>query len=163
MVKKLYDTLHLIWKTYHFSAKSRRELNRLGTELGANIRVASSVKGTRWVPHVQRALEVFLTGIPKDRDLSRDAGQFAATFFHVENLGETSKNADIKGRAKKVNTYYCHLFNLSSCNCRYSHTQIHCLVSFDTYCQTLHFSFTCVAACEDHEEIRFCRFLPLHC
>jgi len=37
--------------------------------------------------------------------LSRDAGQFAATFAHRENLGETSKSADIKGRAKKVNTY----------------------------------------------------------
>lgn len=69
VVEKLYDTLHLVWKTYHFSAKSRRELNHLGTELGANIRVASNVKGTRWVPHVQRALEVFLTGIPKDGDL----------------------------------------------------------------------------------------------
>lgn len=106
VVEKLYDTLHLVWKTYHFSAKSRRELNHLGTELGANIRVASNVKGIRWVPHVQRALEVFLTGIPKDGDLSRDAGQFAATFVHMENLAETSKNADIKGRAKKVNTYY---------------------------------------------------------
>ena len=105
MVEKLYDTLHLVWKTYHYSAKSRRELNRLGSELGANIRVATSVKGTRWVPHVQRALEVFLTGIPKDGDLSRDAGQYAATFVHMENLAETSRNADIKGRAKHVNTY----------------------------------------------------------
>ena len=50
MVETLYNTLHLIWKTYHYSAKSRRELNRLGTELGANLGVASSVKGTRWVP-----------------------------------------------------------------------------------------------------------------
>jgi len=66
VVEKLYDTLHLIWKTYHFSVKSRRELNRLGTELGANIRVAINVKGTRWVPHVQRALEVVLRGNPKD-------------------------------------------------------------------------------------------------
>lgn len=103
MVEKLYDTLHLVWKTYHYSAKSRRKLNRLGSELGANIRVATSVKGTRWVLHVQRALEVFLTGIPKDGDLSGDAGQYAATFFHMENLAETSRNADIKGRAKNVN------------------------------------------------------------
>ena len=66
VVEKLYDTLHLIWKTYHSSVKSRRELNRLGTELGANIRVAINVKGTRWVPHVQRALEVVLRGNPKD-------------------------------------------------------------------------------------------------
>lgn len=111
MVETLYNTLHLVWKTYHYSAKSRRELNRLGTELGANIRVASNVKGTRWVPHVQRALEVFLTGIRKDGDLSEDHGQFAATFLHMENLSETSKNADIKGRAKKVcNNYTIEIF-----------------------------------------------------
>ena len=134
VVEKLYDTLHLVWKTYHYSAKSRRELNRLGTELGANIRVASNVKGTRWVPHVQRALEVFLTGIPKDGDLRRDAGQFAATFVHMENLGETSKNADIKGRAKKVNTLITlSLFSLLSYNSRSSHAQIRCLVCLDTY------------------------------
>lgn len=43
MVEMLCNTLHLIWKTYHYSAKSHRELNRLGLELGANIRVASNV------------------------------------------------------------------------------------------------------------------------
>ena len=101
MVKKLYDTLHLVWKTNHYSAKSCHALSHLGTELGANMRVASNVKGTRWVPNVKRALEVFLTGIPKDEDVSRDAGQFAATFVHMENLAKTSKNADIKGKANK--------------------------------------------------------------
>ena len=39
MVETLYNTLH---HTYHHSAKSRHELNRLGTELRANIRVASN-------------------------------------------------------------------------------------------------------------------------
>lgn len=108
MVEMLYNTLH---HTYHHSVKSRRELNRLGTELGANIRVASNVKGTRWVPHVQRALEVFLMGIRKDGGLSEDHGQFAATFLHMENLSETSKNADIKGSAKKVcNKYTIEIF-----------------------------------------------------
>ena len=101
VVEKLYDSLHLVWKTYHFSAKSRRELNRLGTELGANIRVASSVKGTRWVPHVQRALEVFLTGIPKDRDLSRDAGQFAATFSTWKILARHQKTLTSRAGRKR--------------------------------------------------------------
>ena len=106
LVPKLYDTLHHEWKMYHYSVKSSSELSHLGTELGVNIPVANNVKGTRWEPHVQRALEVFLTGIPKDGDLSKDAGQFAATFFHMENLAETSKNPDIKGRAKKGNMHY---------------------------------------------------------
>ena len=52
MVEKLYDTLFLVWKTYHYSAKSRRDLSALGAELGVNVRVATNVKGTRWVPHV---------------------------------------------------------------------------------------------------------------
>ncbi|XP_049427219.1 zinc finger protein 862-like isoform X2 [Epinephelus fuscoguttatus] len=34
MVAKVYELLHLVWKTYHYSPKSRRELQALGTELG---------------------------------------------------------------------------------------------------------------------------------
>lgn len=55
---------------------------------------------------MQRALEVFLTGVRQDGDLSEDHGQFPGTFLHMENLSETSKNADIKGRAKKVSNNY---------------------------------------------------------
>ena len=73
---------------------------------------------------MQRALEVFLTGIRKDGDLSGDAGQYAATFFHMENLAETSRNADIKGRAKNVNIpitlsliSYSNEICCSFCNC----------------------------------------------
>ena len=65
MVEKLYDTLFLVWKTYHYSAKSCRDLSALGSELGVNVRVATNVKGTHWVPHVQRALEIFLKGVPR--------------------------------------------------------------------------------------------------
>ena len=106
MVEKLYDTLFLVWKTYHYSAKSRRDLSALGAELGVNVRVATNVKGTRWVPHVQRALEVFLKGVPRGGDLAEDAGRFAATYLHLENLGATSKNVDIQTRAKKVSYMY---------------------------------------------------------
>ena len=49
---------------------------------------------------------MFLTEIRKDMDLSEDHGQFAATFLQMENLSETSKNADIKGRAIKVREDY---------------------------------------------------------
>lgn len=37
---------------------------------------------------MQRALELFLTGIEKDRDLNTDAAQFAATFVLMENLAD---------------------------------------------------------------------------
>ncbi|KAL7407867.1 hypothetical protein ABVT39_014850 [Epinephelus coioides] len=37
VVAKVYELLHLVWKTYHYSPKSRRELQALGTELGVNV------------------------------------------------------------------------------------------------------------------------------
>eukprot|EP00063_Salmo_salar_P039845 XP_014014680.1 PREDICTED: uncharacterized protein LOC106579367 isoform X1 [Salmo salar] len=64
----VYDLLNLIWKTYHFSGKSKRELYVLGQELGVDICTPSSVKGTRWIPHVHRALKVFLRH-GQDKDL----------------------------------------------------------------------------------------------
>lgn len=45
-VSVVYDLLNLIWKTYHFSGKSKRELYVFGQELGVDI-CTSSVKGTR--------------------------------------------------------------------------------------------------------------------
>lgn len=36
LVSTIYDVLQLIWKTYHFSPKSMRELQSIGTELGVN-------------------------------------------------------------------------------------------------------------------------------
>ena len=45
----------MIWKTYRYSPKSMRGLCTLGNEVGASIPVVGNVKGTRWLPHVQRA------------------------------------------------------------------------------------------------------------
>lgn len=45
MVSQVYDLLHLIWKTYHFSGKSKRELCVLGQELGVDVCTPSTVKG----------------------------------------------------------------------------------------------------------------------
>ena len=39
-------------------------------------------------------------------DLAEDAGRFAATYLHLENLGATSKNVDIQTGAKKVSHMY---------------------------------------------------------
>ena len=36
-IGKVYDLLHLVWKTYHYSPKSRRELKNLGIELGVSV------------------------------------------------------------------------------------------------------------------------------
>ncbi|KAL4008878.1 hypothetical protein ACER0C_002730 [Sarotherodon galilaeus] len=91
MIRQLYDLLHLIWKTYHFSPKSMRELRVIGADLGVNVLVPSGVKGTRWLPHVSRALETFLK-----------PGQFTTVYRHMDYLAGSSANADIAGRATKV-------------------------------------------------------------
>eukprot|EP00063_Salmo_salar_P042974 XP_014017809.1 PREDICTED: uncharacterized protein LOC106580850 isoform X2 [Salmo salar] len=91
-VSVVYDLLNLIWKTYHFSGKSIRELYVLGQP--------SSVKGTRWIPHVHRALKVFLRH-GQDKDLATDEGQYSVVLQHMERLAVASTTAEVQGRAKK--------------------------------------------------------------
>ena len=61
LVSTVYDVLQLIWKTYHYSSKSTRELQSIGTELGINVLKPTQVSGTRWLPHISRALKVLIT------------------------------------------------------------------------------------------------------
>ncbi|XP_039511952.1 zinc finger protein 862-like [Pimephales promelas] len=99
-VGNVYNLLHLIWKTYHFSSKSRRELKRLGVELNVLVNNPSGVKGTRWLSHVSRALDVLLK--QEKEGTLEDAGQYTAVFAHMDHLAASSMNADIAGRAKHV-------------------------------------------------------------
>lgn len=96
LVSTIYDVLQLIWKTYHFSPKSMRELQSIGTELGVNVLKPTQVRGTRWLPHISRALKVLVTP-GKD-----GSGHYSIVVYHMDHLSTTSKNADIKGRAKFV-------------------------------------------------------------
>ena len=100
-VECLYNVLHLIWKTYHYSPKSVRNLKSIAEELDVNILKPSQVSGTRWLPHVTRALNVLVGRFAKDFS-SDEAGEYAAVLFHMEHLSTSSKNADIQGRAKFV-------------------------------------------------------------
>ncbi len=103
-VGNVYNLLHLIWKTYHLSSKSRRELKQLGVELDVSVNNPSRVKGTRWLPHVSRALDVLLKQ-GKEGTLE-DAGQYTAVYAHMDHLAASSANADIAGRAKHVSVNY---------------------------------------------------------
>ena len=47
MMGQVYDLLHLVWKTYHFSPKSMRELKAIEADLGVDVLVRGGVKGTR--------------------------------------------------------------------------------------------------------------------
>ncbi|XP_056451744.1 zinc finger protein 862-like [Gadus chalcogrammus] len=96
MIGQVYDMLNMVWKTYHFSPKSMRELKALGEDLGVNVLVPSGVRGTRWLPHVSRALETLL------RPGKDNHGQFTAVYCHMDHLAGSSANADIAGRARKI-------------------------------------------------------------
>ena len=101
MVEDVSGCLHLVWKTYYYSPKSKWELHTIGAELEARIYRSAPVKGTRWVPHIDRALQVFLQG-KKGGDLATDHGHYAAVCIHVERIATSSKNTDVKNRAAKL-------------------------------------------------------------
>ena len=63
------------------------------------IKISFSFKGTRWIPHVERALHVLLKEGGEEQE---DSGQYAATLQHMSHLAATCPSAEIKGRAKKV-------------------------------------------------------------
>ena len=92
----IYEVLQMIWKTYHYSPQSTRELQAIGNKLGVSVLKPTQVSGTRWLPHISRALKVLIT--PN----SDGSGQYAAVLCHMDHLSATSKNAHIKGRAKFV-------------------------------------------------------------
>lgn len=100
-VKEVYDILHLVWKTYHYSPKSKRELKVLGDELGLDVLKPRPVKGSRWLPLVSGALRVFIKPV-KEGSIPSDPAQYAAVLAHMEHLATTSTNADVKGRAKFI-------------------------------------------------------------
>ena len=80
-VEDVYNVLHLIWKTYHYSPKSMRELKSIADELETNTLKPTQVRGTRWLPHISRALKVFLGHSP-----ASESGQYAAVLMHIEDF-----------------------------------------------------------------------------
>ncbi|XP_038869038.1 uncharacterized protein LOC120063018 [Salvelinus namaycush] len=100
-VSVVYDLLNLIWKTYHFSGKCKQEFYVLGQELGVDICTLSSVKGTCWIPHVHRALKMFLRH-GQDKDLATDEGQCTVVRQHMEHLAVASTTAEVQGRSKGI-------------------------------------------------------------
>ena len=100
-VKEVYNILHLVWKTYHFSPKSKRELQASGNELGLDVLKPRSVKGSKWLPHVSGALRDFMKPV-KDGSICSDPAQYAVVLAHMEHLATTSTNADVNGRDKFI-------------------------------------------------------------
>lgn len=101
MVDHVYNLLNMVWKTYRLSSKSMREPGALGEELGVRVDVPGRVSGTRWLPHVNRALQTSVKPGGKHRHL-QNPGHFTAVYYHMEHLTAPSTNADIAGRSRKV-------------------------------------------------------------
>ena len=99
-VDDVYNVLHLIWKTYNYSPKSVRALKSIADELEINILKPTQVRGTRWLPHVSRAPNVFVGG--SKSATQTESGQYSAVLMHMEDLSVNSKNADIQGRARYI-------------------------------------------------------------
>lgn len=94
------DILHLLYTTYHYSCKSRRDLRSMAEMIGVNIRNPTRVRGTRWTPHVEKALRSLLR--PHDDDAIEQPAQYHVVLQHSEHLASTSVNADVKGRSKHI-------------------------------------------------------------
>lgn len=87
-VEDVYNILHLIWKTYHYNPKSVRALKSIADELEINILKPTQVKGTRWLPHVSRALKVFVS---HKSATESESGPYAAVLMHMEDLSVNCK------------------------------------------------------------------------
>ena len=80
LVEEVYDVLNLVWKTCHLSAKSECDPKTL-----VNVLKPTQVTGTRWLPHVSRALKVFIKpGVSKTPDDT--TGQYALVVYYIDHL-----------------------------------------------------------------------------
>ncbi|XP_068749056.1 zinc finger protein 862-like [Montipora capricornis] len=91
ILPELKDLLQGIYKHYHYSAKALRELNELAQVLELSVLKPVSVLGTRWTPHLHRALKVFLQN-------------FTVIYTHFENTAARGDGASaaMQGRARKT-------------------------------------------------------------
>ena len=60
LLSSLREMLQSVNKHYHYSPKALRELRELAEVMGEKIQKPGNLKRTRWVPHLHRALKVFL-------------------------------------------------------------------------------------------------------
>lgn len=91
ILTELKDLLQGIYKHYHYSPKALRELNELAQVLELSVLKPVSVLGTRWTPHLHRALKVFLQN-------------FTVIYTHFENTAARGDGASaaMQGRARKT-------------------------------------------------------------
>ena len=92
------EMLKGIWKYYKYSCKAVREIKELADMMGERTYRAVKADGSRWIPHLERALKVFLT---------KNYKLVVTHFQHASQAKDSS--AKMQGRAtncgKKLTRY----------------------------------------------------------
>lgn len=89
LLDEVKDVLKKIYKHYHYSPKALREVRGIAEAMDGRLLKPSKVEGTRWTPHMERALKILTTSYPA----------IQAHFEHVSQAGPGQATAEVKGRA----------------------------------------------------------------
>jgi hypothetical protein len=97
IMKEIQDLLHFLYKHYQYSPKALHELRMIGEALEEKILKPTNLSGTRWLPHIYKALDVLVRG-------------YRALLSHFEHIRESRVGtAEVQGRAtcisKKLKDY----------------------------------------------------------
>ncbi|XP_062580302.1 zinc finger protein 862-like [Saccostrea cucullata] len=90
IMKDIQDILTNTYKQYHYSPKALRELRIIADALEEKVLKPTNLHGTRWLPHVQKALAVLLKN-------------FTVIITHFDHIrGGRIGNAEVQGRATNI-------------------------------------------------------------
>jgi hypothetical protein len=89
--KDIKEVLQGLYKQYHYSPKALRELREVAEALEEKVLMPVNILGSRWSPHMRRALSVLLLT------------NFSAIYTHFDHQAEAKdSSAKMVGRARKV-------------------------------------------------------------
>ncbi|XP_070552471.1 zinc finger protein 862-like [Ptychodera flava] len=90
MLQDTKELLQGVYKHYYYSPKALRELRSVAKTLEESVLKPVNILGTRWIPHMHRAVKVFM----------RD---FKIVVIHFQHTVEERKaSAEMQGRAKNA-------------------------------------------------------------
>ena len=89
-LNNVQEMLQGLYKHYQYSPKALRELKELAQVLDEKINKPVNLRGTRWLPHISRALTVTMKS-------------FSVIYAHLENtISENTSSVEMRGRARKT-------------------------------------------------------------
>ena len=89
MLEDVKDILKKVHKHYKYSTKAVREVRELAATMEEHFQKPNRIDGTRWTPHMRRAIEILA-----------DSYKVLLTHFeHVSQAAPGETTADVKGRA----------------------------------------------------------------